>query len=77
MGAVGGLAADPGFGTEGVDWVFTNPTAMGNCGNGWQSFPDDAKNLGYNKEPEGVVTFPSGNQDFQMPATVPGGPLLG
>ena len=69
MGAMEGVGC-PEWGSEGVDWAFSNPMALGNMGNGWQSFPEDARNMGYNKEPEGSLTFAQQQDqpDFRNPA---------
>ena len=88
IGAMEGTAADgassaapaPETGADDTSWIYeSNPMAFGNVGNGWQSFPEEARNENYNKQPEGLLQFApqEGHSDFHNPATAPGGLPLG
>ena len=76
LGAMESTGATPDIDADGVDWSFANPMAMGNIGNGWQSFPTEVYNAGYVQDPKGLYVYPQqeGQEGFQSPAEVPGGP---
>lgn len=56
-------------------WPADNP-AMGNLGNGWQTFPGEGPATGYNIDPTGMFAFADQEQNFQLPAGSPQGPPL-